>query len=570
MAVAAYTAGYRPFDFKDFSGGLNLRDKADAVGEKEAIDLLNVTFSERGAIHQRDGLVDLTAADLAGRVDSMVAHYTTAGLRQLVLGAGGRLDVINQLGAIVGSQGGLLRGPYQFAQFGDPTRELVFCANGADPVVRWDGAAFAIGTNTATVNGVAGQAMPRAGAVCVTASTPGASSGTNASNRLIATAYGTQTTAGPGGSESTPSRVYLSNPGQPEVWETDGSAAPVRGRNFLDLTPGDGEYIMAAVTWRELVFIFKQTKFFVLWGEGEGANGTPTFQVREVVNAVGLASAQALSVGRDGVYFMNRRGVYRSSGGDPVLLSDVISPMWTQDPDPYFRSQSINLGALDQIRALWSMERFYLAIPTGGSNSNDRLLVYDTPHQWWSLYDIPAAALARFRANDRPELHVGYASPLPPRVGRQALGVSTDRGQVITSRWRSGWSDYGTTQVKTLRETKLWGTGAVTVGFSTDYYRNQRITLPVPFGPIGADWTYGQLTVRGGDYSELSFDFTSYADLTAKQPLRSSVEDKLVRHATRGIVFSTQFSNNALSTTWAVHRVARHLREVREPSVSAT
>jgi hypothetical protein len=60
VSTAAYTNGYRPFDFKDFSGGLNLRDKADAVGDREAIDLLNVTFSERGAIRQREGFVDLT------------------------------------------------------------------------------------------------------------------------------------------------------------------------------------------------------------------------------------------------------------------------------------------------------------------------------------------------------------------------------------------------------------------------------------------------------------------------------------------------------------------------------
>jgi hypothetical protein len=108
---------------------------------------------------------------------------------------------------------------------------------------------------------------------------------------------------------------------------------------------------MAAVTWRELTFIFKETKFFVLWGEGTGADGTPTFQVREVVNAIGLVSPLAVAVGRDGVYFFNRRGVYRTSGGDPVLLSDIVSPMWTQDPDVYFRSAPINLERLDLVRA---------------------------------------------------------------------------------------------------------------------------------------------------------------------------------------------------------------------------
>jgi hypothetical protein len=43
------------FQFTNFAGGLNLRDKADVVENTEAIDLLNVTFTERGAIRQRDG-----------------------------------------------------------------------------------------------------------------------------------------------------------------------------------------------------------------------------------------------------------------------------------------------------------------------------------------------------------------------------------------------------------------------------------------------------------------------------------------------------------------------------------
>src|SRR5215510_8753414 len=103
MPPVAYINGYNPFDYKDFSGGLNLRDKSDTVGDKEAIDLLNVTFTDRGAVRQRDGYVDLTTADLTNRVDSMAAHYTTAGARQLMLGAGTRIDVINNLGASVGA-----------------------------------------------------------------------------------------------------------------------------------------------------------------------------------------------------------------------------------------------------------------------------------------------------------------------------------------------------------------------------------------------------------------------------------------------------------------------------------
>jgi hypothetical protein len=223
---AAYTNGYHAFDFKDLSGGLNLRDKSDAVGDKEAIDLLNVDFSERGAVRQRDGYVDLTTANLTQRVDSMAPYYTAAGSRQLVAGCGTRLEAIDSSGVVLGSASGLFGGPWTFARFGDPTHEYIYAANGLDALQRWNGATWAGGTVLATVDGAANVAMPRAGAITVTASTPGSTSGSNASNRLVATAFGTQVNAGPGGAASSPSRVFFSNPGQPEVWETDGAAGP--------------------------------------------------------------------------------------------------------------------------------------------------------------------------------------------------------------------------------------------------------------------------------------------------------------------------------------------------------
>jgi hypothetical protein len=90
MATAAYTSGYRQFSFNDLSAGLNLRDKADAVKDGEAIDLLNVQFTERGAIQQRAGYVDHTPADLSSRVDSLSPFYTAAGARRRQRGRDGR------------------------------------------------------------------------------------------------------------------------------------------------------------------------------------------------------------------------------------------------------------------------------------------------------------------------------------------------------------------------------------------------------------------------------------------------------------------------------------------------
>jgi hypothetical protein len=540
---------YQPFVFDDFSGGLNLRDKADVVADKEAIDLLNVTFNERGAIRQRDGYVDLTTADLTNRVDSLAAFYNAAGTRQLIAGCGTRLEALSSAGAVAASKTGMLGGPYTFARFAAPGSETIYAANGQDSLTKWDGAAWTVPTGT--VNGVAGGALPRAGSITTTATVAGGTSGTNAANRLVATAYGTLTTGGPGATASNPSRVHFSNPGQPEVWETDGAAG--RGRNFVDLTPGDGEQIVAAVTWRELVFVFKETKFFVMWGESTAADGTPVFNFREVVNAVGLSGRFAVTVGRDGVYFFNRMGIYRTTGSDPVLLSDKVSPLWTGDPDIYYQGQPINFTALDLVRMAWHSEQLYVAVPTGTSTTNDRVLVYDTAHQWWTLYDLPVSAFATFRRADRTELHFGYSTGTL-RVGHMSLGTNDDRGAAITSRWRSGWGDYGNSQRKTIRESKVWGAGAMTVGFSVDFRRTQSFNETLLYGTT-AKWP------TSGTWDAF------IAANNGKWPGGGQINDQLVRRATQGTTFSTQFMNNAASPTWSVHRVVRHLREVREPSI---
>jgi len=53
----------------------------------------------------------------------------------------------------------------------------------------------------------------------------------------------------------------------------------------------------------------------------------------------------------------------------------------------------------------------------------------------------------------------------------------------------------------------------------------------------------------------------------AVAPAPDHVTDALARYATRGTLFSIQFSNYPTVPSWSVHRIVRHLREVREPSV---
>ena len=429
MATAAYTNGYRQFTFKDFSGGLNLRDKTDAVDDGEAIDLLNVTFAERGAIRQRDGYPRphrrrprptastrwprttppaASASSCSAPAPGWTSSTTPAPSSPPRPDSPRAVDV--RAVRRPAARARLLR------QRRRPARALGRHRVGARrPRPRPSTAPPA-------------QAMPKAGAITVTAAASGSTTGTNASNRLVATgvrhpdrrpAPAAPKAPRPASTSPTPASPRY---GRPTARSGPRTGAPGRGRNYIDLTPGDGEQIIAAVTWRELVFLFKQTKFFVLWGEGTGTDGNPTFHVRQVVNNVGLASPQAVAVGRDGVYFANRRGVYRTNGSDPVLLSDIIAPMWTQDPEVYFHVEP------DQprpARPRADAVAHGTALPRRPHRRSDRQrpragLRHPAPV-------VDAVRPARRRAGvvpvqPRPRSPLRLRAPLPQRVGHLVLG----------------------------------------------------------------------------------------------------------------------------------------------------
>jgi len=534
--------GYQPIPLDNFGKGLNLRDKVDAVDPAEAIDCLNVVFTNRGAVEQRAGFLEFTASALTNRVDSMAAFYKSAGTRQLMCGCGTRLEAIDTAGAVVDSETGLAGGPYTFARFGAPNAEVAYAGNGTDTLRKWDGTTWT--APTATVDGVAGRAMPKAGAVCLMPT----------DNRLVATGFAT-TTGGPNGTTSSPSHVYFSTKGLPETWETDGLAG--RGQNFVQLTPGDGEKIMAAVAWRELVFVFKETKFFVFYGNGVASDGTPIFNYRVVDNGQGCASARAIAVARDGVYFMSRRGVYRTTGGEPQLVSALIDPIWLGGASSYFESGVLNHAEIADCAMTWHDERVYLAYPSGTATVPDRVLVYDTQLQWWSLFDFDASCLAPFRATDQASLMFGYSSGTND-IGRHTALATSDAGAAITSRWRSGWADFGSTIVKTIRETQLAGTGQMTMDVSHDYQDSGQdvaivFTVPLLWGDGSpGDWLWGD----GSDGDALWGP-------------SAQVTPRMGRKAVQGTTFSTRFSNSTLDRSWSVNRLAHHLREQRITSVIA-
>lgn len=526
---------YSAVQAASFSGGLNLRDSYEQMEVNQALDLLNVAFDNRGGVKSRPGYEKFApSTNGTNRYDSLIAYYKTDGTKQLVCGAGNRLEVFDSAGAAVGSAStSPTANPHFFTRFGGPTKTVVYAANGTDSLRTWDGSAWA----TPTFTGMT--ASPKGKYLSVTPW----------DNRLV---NANLTPASPSVAGANRSTVFFSDPSVPDTWQT---------YNWVDLTPGDGEQIMGLCAFNNFILAFKETKFFVFYGTSiNPEDGTPEFNYRAVDTGVGLAAPQALCVAPDAVYFLSGNGVYRTTGGAPQLISSLIDPIFGVGEIPaLYGGYAINASAIDKCRMAYHNMQVFLSIPVSNATSNNQVLMFDLRNQSWTVWNVPAAAMTTFKIGTQPDLVFAYATG-DKHIGRLRSSLSTDAGAGISSRIKIAFNDYGENAHKTIRESKVWGTGKVRFGMADDFgvASNART---VAFGNVDDKWADG---------SDASDNWADGTDPNDKWAAAVGTRAVLVRSAIRGAYLSIEISDDGTSTpiAWSVNKIVHHLRDRRVPSVT--
>lgn len=448
---------YEPIALRGFRG-LNLVADPESVNEYNrryrtlipgAIDLLNVAFTTDGQVRQRDGYANFTSA-LGSVFTACAGHYTAlTGAPTLVghLSAGGATDLkaFNASGTEIASTtgaGGIFT-PSMVAR-GIGEIPYIYVTRGNSSVMKWDGTAFAA---------IAGADVGE----FLTVQYPG--------NRLV---LGFTVEGG---------NIYYSR-----VRFSDIDSDTFGANNYVDLGTGDGLRLTGLCSWRELVFAFKDDKFFVFYGNSTQSDGSPQFNFRTIDTGVGAVGGHAGAsiwneqgvnavAGRDGVYFVNRRGVYITTGNTPALISRPVDPIFTGSASPFFASSTLNQTKAHKMTLAWHGERLYLAYPSGSSTTNDRLLVFDPALNVWSLFDIKVSCMTPWStsATARKELFFGVASG-SNRIARHSSSYTDDAGSNITSRYRWGFfsPSYGSS-ASVIRELLLTGIGTVAVKGSRNF-----------------------------------------------------------------------------------------------------
>jgi hypothetical protein len=361
---------------------------------------------------------------------TITVYYTTTLVTAVAGAAGARIDVIAADGSVAATAVTATDTQSSYAAFGSPATSAVYIANSGTTIRKL------VATTFSTPAG-----MPKCKFVAVQAP----------SNRLVAANVNVIPTGA--ASTASTSLVHFSDALAPETWSAN---------NYVYLTPGDNEDIQGTVTWKNHLYVFKSSRFFDFYGNSVDGTGQPVFNYREISGA-GLAAPLAVAAAPSGVFFLDRRGVYFTSGGQPQRVSAPVDPLFQDGDSAVYQAGIINPSAIGQASMAWFADRLYIGLPLGSATTNSHTLVFDPERQQWMLFDIPMGDTSP-SAQQPARLLFTYAQGTND-IGQYAQNAySDDAGVAITSRYRTGFMDLGfPDQEKWLRALNLTGTGTVNV-----------------------------------------------------------------------------------------------------------
>lgn len=496
-------------------GTLNVYDDPQEVGPENAIDLLNIDLDQRGRLRSRDGLAQYDTSGTLPAIPTRVFPDYSQGTPKLLFlsldATAGNLSLdrisgtgttFANIGAWDTNTGAGIPSPTGYATLGTPTTTTIFFStfNTSSPVTlrKYDGAVLAASVGKPAYVGV-----------------------TPWDNRLVQAWFGAAADS-PTGANGSASTVVFSDPGAPETYGAN---------NYLYLNPGDGEDISGIATFNNLLIISKSTNLFIFYGVSTAGTGTPIFNYRRLtmparisnLNARDDPQWNALITGDDGVYFVTNRGLFRTQGGPPELVSRAVTPIFEQTADDSVAWDGTSTPSLNIAK-----QRIYFRYTTIASTV--RTLVYDIRHDFWTLWEFPAA----------PGNIVGYATKSgkpestfftvnSTHVYKLTKGQTTDYGTDITTRYQSGFYELSPGNKATTRWTKLWGSGSPTFDIYTDHATSDPLT-------------------RGGTVT-----------LGTAPVVDSTTHNK----SYKGELFSHKLSST--SGAWSVNRIQHDIAETSKP-----
>ena len=142
---------------------------------------------------------------------------------------------------------------------------------------------------------------------------------------------------------------------------------------FLDVRSYDGSKIIAMKVIFNSVVIFKNKSAYKIYGSSPS-----NYQLVDLFSCNGAIADKSICVGNNGAYFLNNDGIYYYDGTNTTLVSQKIKNIIGR----------MNKNYANKSVAIYHNNKYYLAIPTDGSENNNTLIEFNTMNNSFMTYDI--------------------------------------------------------------------------------------------------------------------------------------------------------------------------------------
>lgn len=331
----------------DFSGGMASNSLADILQPNQGASLTNVSLSRPGILETRGGQglflkdVGSTAFTGLGRFDpDAITSYLVAASGTQIIRATSTADEWTIANPASPQTSGK---DTEFIQAND----LLFVLNGIDSTSWYNGSAWY----------KAGVYPP---------SPPSATTGAWLRNYLFLAGATTES-----------DWLYFSNNLEPDKFDAS---------DIIKINTGDGQAIQRVMPFRQNeLIVYKERSIFVVDITGDTVPDDWTVQpISDVVGTI--APRSVVNLGNDHWFLSSNPIAIRSlarSEFDKILLGFVSRPI--QDVFDGTGLLTVNESEIDKAAAVLFDNKFLLAIPTGTSEVNNTVLVYDFIVQSWYL-----------------------------------------------------------------------------------------------------------------------------------------------------------------------------------------
>jgi hypothetical protein len=197
--------------------------------------------------------------------------------------------------------------------------------------------------------------------------------------------------------------------------------------------------------------------FAVFTGVSTDATGGPIFNYRLVDTGIGCAGDYAACAAPDGVYFVHADGVYRTTGGEPQLVSQALQPFFDERTHPFFSQ----VGPLTSPRIHAGDDRLYV-----WQRGSTEMFMMDLRSREWTYWELGVAAYTLLPLDTPREFLFTNSTG---QLYKFSPDYANDDGTAIASHYQSGFQTLAEGKRTRLRGVRLEGSGTLSHALAVDF-----------------------------------------------------------------------------------------------------